>query len=646
MLRSSNLCRSIVASRGKHALVGDDYQYLEKSEIPSYHFQKSLRRLPIPKLPDTVNRYLASSKAVLSPDAYSKTEQAIRSFEANEGPKLQEALLEYDKAHRDTSYISEPWFDMYLRARVPVAVNYNPFMMYAPDPDPKFNDQLTRATNLAISYARIKRSLDENLLGPEVFHMNPKKSDTKLFRTVCKTLPPSLSWFGAVAFKAFPLDMSQYKSLFCGSRIPKKEKDVLYLDASQKHFVAFYKGIPYAVRIFDDSGRLLDAEDVHASLAWILKNGKEAAPEESVGSLTSLDRDSWADARIELENAGNGEKLKKIDGGLFAICLDDLKTEEHKRLVQSLLIGDDARNRWFDKCFQTIIDANGQATINFEHSWGDGVAVLRLMEESFKDTNKNHFVSPDDTPKAFNPAHVEALNFKLTDSLKAKISEAQKTHVSCNADLDFATMEFEGLNRDLIKKTKLSPDSVMQLAIQMAFYSLYKEFVPTYESCSTAAFLKGRTECMRSATAATRAATLAILEENRKDVRQLLTDCSAQHFQLVKEASMGQGYDRHLLGLKITAQRLSQPIPDFFHDPGYTRMGHFVLSTSTLSTETIVFGGFGPVVPDGFGIGYNVVASKLGAVISSNKSKRDAASFSAALHKSLDILRGHLLESK
>uniref|UniRef100_A0A0M3IXH2 Carn_acyltransf domain-containing protein n=1 Tax=Ascaris lumbricoides TaxID=6252 RepID=A0A0M3IXH2_ASCLU len=49
---------------------------------------------------------------------------------------------------------------------------------------------------------------------------------------------------------------------------------------------------------------------------------------------------------------------------------------------------------WFDKCFQLIVDARGQATINFEHSWGDGVAVLRLMEESFRDTSKNHFVDP------------------------------------------------------------------------------------------------------------------------------------------------------------------------------------------------------------------------------------------------------------
>lgn len=44
-----------------------------------------------------------------------------------------------------------------------------------------------------------------------------------------------------------------------------------------------------------------------------------------------------------------------------------------------------------------------------------------------------------------------------------------------------------------------------------------------------------------------------------------------------------------------------------------------MLSTSTLSTDTIVFGGFGPVEEDGFGIGYNVTSEYLGAVITSNK---------------------------
>ncbi|PAV61547.1 hypothetical protein WR25_09870 [Diploscapter pachys] len=629
-------------TRTTHNLTGDAYQFLQKSEIPTYHFQKSLRRLPIPKLEMSVERYLASAKVALSEEMFNETQQAIKEFEKNEGKELQEALIAYDQKHKESSYISEPWFDIYLRARVPVAVSYNPFMMYAPDPDQRYNHQLTRSVNFAISYARFKRALDANILAPEVFHMNPKKSDTQLFRAVCKNLPESLSWFGAVAFKDFPLDMSQYKSLFNGTRIPKKEKD----DSTQKHFIALYKGRIYAVKVFDEKGNVLPSEQVHASMAHILATGKELPQEECVGSLTSLDRDSWAGARAELEKLDNLASLKQIDGALFALCLDDLKTQDHKRLVQSLLIGDAATNRWFDKCFQLIVDGNGQATINFEHSWGDGVAVLRLMEESFKDTNKHHFVSPDDKPKEFDPSQVQEIKFKLDDSMKKRIEAAQKKHVEANKDLDFATVEYTGMNRDTIKKTRLSPDSIMQLAIQIAYYSTYKEFVPTYESCSTAAFLKGRTECMRSATAATRNATSAIVDHKIENIKEFLKNCSNQHTELVKQASMGNGFDRHLLGLKITAGRLGKPVPAFFEGPGYNRMNHFVLSTSTLSTETIVFGGFGPVVPDGFGIGYNVVGSKLGAVISSNKNHKDANEFANSLYKALDILKGHLEKYK
>ena len=82
---------------------------------------------------------------------------------------------------------------------------------------------------------------------------------------------------------------------------------------------------------------------------------------------------------------------------------------------------------------------------------------------------------------------------------------------------------------------------------------------------------------------------------------------------------MGQGFDRHLFGLKYMAQRLHRPYDEVFTDPIYEQMGHFVLSTSTLSTDTIYFGGFGPVVRDGFGVGYNVTDQKLGAAVNSYK---------------------------
>jgi carnitine O-palmitoyltransferase 2 len=44
------------------------------------------------------------------------------------------------------------------------------------------------------------KSIRAGILEPEVFHLNPKKSDTELFRTVTRLLPPSLSWYGAYLF--------------------------------------------------------------------------------------------------------------------------------------------------------------------------------------------------------------------------------------------------------------------------------------------------------------------------------------------------------------------------------------------------------------------------------------------------------------
>ncbi|MFH4980896.1 hypothetical protein AB6A40_007605 [Gnathostoma spinigerum] len=625
---------------GKRSLSGEAYQFLHKSEIPSYHFQKSLRRLPIPKLNDSCSRLLCAAAAVFHREEFEKFKDVVTSFQNNEGPALQMELLAHDRRNKSTSYISEPWFDMYLRDRRPCPVNFNPFMMYAADPNPFYNEQVARATNFVISYGRMKRALDENYLAPEVYHINPKQSDTKLFRTVCKLLPPSLSWFGAAAFKAFPLDMSQYKSLFGTTRVPQIGKDRLLHRPDAKHFIVMHGGEIYTVDLFDDKGELYPPKQVHSCLSAIKRIPVTIKREECIGSLTTLGRDEWAQIREELLSIGdNCTALNAIEESLFAVCFDSSNTEDPKLLCQNLLIGNDAYNRYFDKCFQLIVDSLGNATINFEHSWGDGVAVLRLMEESLRDTKKYHFVSPnDETLDTMAHGHFRKLDFTLNTFLRNKIMEAQQNHIALSSRMQFATVEYSKMNKNTIKNSKLSPDALMQLAIQLAFYRIYKDFVPTYESCSTAAFLKGRTECVRSATTATKNAVIAI-ENGGKDLRSLINVCSNVHSQLVKEAALGQGFDRHLLGLRVTAQRLGHDIPQLFIDPLFESLNHFVLSTSTLSTETVILGGFGPVVNDGYGIAYNVDSSMLGACISSYKDKRDAERFGSSLVESLDILK-------
>ena len=52
--------------------------------------------------------------------------------------------------------------------------------------------------------------------------------------------------------------------------------------------------------------------------------------------------------------------------------------------LSRMMLHGDARNRWFDKSFQVVVAANGQAGVVWEHSWGDGLAMLRFFEEVSK----------------------------------------------------------------------------------------------------------------------------------------------------------------------------------------------------------------------------------------------------------------------
>lgn len=171
-----------------------DYQFLQRSKVPTMHFQKSLPRLPIPELSKSGERYLNALRPLLTSDQFSEAERRTNEFVVKEGKVLQEKLIAKDKVSKHTSYISEYWFDLYLRDRVALPINYNPLIVFQNDERPEYNDQLVRATNLLISAVRFMLSLRNQILEPEVFHLNPKKSNTQLFRTVTGMLPEAISW--------------------------------------------------------------------------------------------------------------------------------------------------------------------------------------------------------------------------------------------------------------------------------------------------------------------------------------------------------------------------------------------------------------------------------------------------------------------
>jgi len=51
------------------------------------------------------------------------------------------------------------------------------------------------------------------------------------------------------------------------------------------------------------------------------------------------------------------------------------------------------------------------------------------------------------------------------------------------------------------------------------------------------------------------------------------------------------------------AEQQGGTLPELFRDPAYSFLNHIILSTSTLDDPSLQYGGFAPVVPNGFGVG-------------------------------------------
>lgn len=634
-LRSASLG---INTRKYSSKKGSSGEYLHRSVVPSMHYQKSLPRLPIPKLEDTIRRYLAAQKPLLDEDQFRATEKLAHDFQNGVGKQLHEELVAQDKNNKHTSYISGPWFDMYLAARDSVVLNYNPFMSFNPDPKTEYNDQLVRATNMVCSAVRFMKTLRAGLLEPEVFHLNPAKSDTDGFKKLIRWVPSSLSWYGAYMVNAFPLDMSQYFRLFNSTRIPKPGRDELFTEDKGRHLLVMRKGNMYVFDIVDKDGNLVKPAEIHAHMKYILSDPAPKA-DLPLGVITSENRDVWAGLRKKLVAAGNAEALHSVDSALFCLCLDDEVMRDHIHISHNMLHGDGC-NRWYDKSFSLILAKDGQAAINFEHSWGDGVAVLRFQNEIFKDTTEQPLIHPDSAPAAVDSSSaVRRLQFNLDSELENGIKKAKENFDSAVSKLTIDAIQFHRGGKEQLKKSKLSPDAIAQLAFQMGFLRQYGQTVATYESCSTAAFKHGRTETIRPATIHTKKCSHAFVNQpgqhSPEQLKAMLNECSKYHGQLTKEAAMGQGFDRHLFALRYLANSKGQAVHSLYTDPPYAAINHNVLSTSTLTSPAVSLGGFAPVVPDGFGVGYGVHDDWIGCNVSSYPT-RNVHEFLQCVHKSLE----------
>lgn len=415
-------------------------------------------------------------------------------------------------------------------------------------------------------------------------------------------MPEFVSWYAAFAAGCYALDMSQYGHLFHSTRIPETGKDRLESFPDSQHVVV-QRGLDFfELTVLNDDGTAVAHAQVEADLRAIIETPKSAMVP-AVSLFTTMDRDGWAAARATvLLDPTNAASLRKIDAALFMVTLEDAPIPDLQAEAKLMLHGD-GRNRWFDKSFQLLINSDGRSSLNFEHSWGDGVAVLRYFNEVFAESNLHAPLPASSLPAP--SADAGPLEWNIDAATAATLQKAGEDFDAFRHSLELQILETKAVSPPFLKSKKIGGDGTYQMGFQLAHYKMYGFSASTYESASTAGFKRGRTETIRSATPLSAAfcKTMTDPAATHSDKAAAMRAAVERHGELTKDALMGKGWDRHLFALRRLAEQ-EGVAEEIFADKTYADMSNIILSTSTLSSPALDGGGFGPAGPECYGIMY------------------------------------------
>jgi carnitine O-acetyltransferase len=665
-MNTSRTTNSVTTEEPYNTIASD---YSRKTSI-TFGGQGALPALPIPSLEETLNKLLKCLEALQEDDTERKEEakNSVLEFLAGDGPKLQQLLLEYDREGRACgeigSYVEEFWNDAYLTPDASVVLNLNPFFVLEGAADPKIasGDPIRRASSLCYASVKLASALRNEKFKPDTF-------------------------------RGKPLCMDQFRALFGASRVPKKHsKDTIAVYEKSNHVAVMCRNqLYYFQALWPDGDVAVDEGDLFDILKAIHSHAVRIPSYSSsfsaVGVLTSLSRKEWAIAREEMIDHSpvkNTESLTIVDSALFVLVLDDYIPKSKHDAAANMLHGSyelsrapsegsfmeyqtgSCTNRWYDK-LQIIVCGDGTAGINFEHSAIDGHTALRFVSDIYADTVISfaksitklvhaHDIIPDVIVAKVKRAAVtldnqgrttldvfpKKINFDIPDPVKRKIYFAETALGDQIVASEVYVLEFKDYGKTFITSNKMSPDAYVQMSMMLAYYQLYGKVVCAYEPVLTKSFYHGRTEAMRQATMEAKHLCEVFCDPTTGPEEKLaaLRNATWVHSELVKECAKGKGVDRHLFALKCIAEKNGLPVPAFFNSNQWKTLNHTILSTSNCGNPSLALFGFGPVVPDGLGIGYIIKDTCLHYSISSKhrQTTRYALTLEATLQEMANLL--------
>merc|ERR1712168_1715340 len=150
-------------------------------------------------------------------------------------------------------------------------------------------------------------------------------------------------------------------------------------------------------------------------------------------------------------------------------------------------------NRWWDKQ-QLIVDSAGGMGFCFEHSTADGTVWGRMIKDVMSDIDGKAPLPQLPTHASGEARAPVQITFDVPAEVIPAIQAAEVNYAKLQANMVLTHLDFKDFGKNEFKTWNCSPDAVVQLAFQCAYYKMHSKPPPVYEACATRKFFHGRTE--------------------------------------------------------------------------------------------------------------------------------------------------------
>ncbi|EDV22543.1 uncharacterized protein TRIADDRAFT_28550 [Trichoplax adhaerens] len=566
----------------------------------TFCYDDKLPKQPVPDLQGSLKKYLASALPMVSDEQYAKTEALVKEFgkPGGIGEQLHQVVVE--KAKTTKNWLADWWTDAYLKSRQPVVLTSSVGAISGYEPVQTEDEYINLSARAAVSLATYYQQIYQ------------------------QTLPVYKA--GETIFC-----MHQAKHYFASGRIPRQDRDDFEYqkldDDLSTHMIVSHNNQFFVVEAIKDN-KVVSYAEMKMQIQRIMQMSTEIA--EPVGILTTADRETWANAlRLLNQDPDNYRNWRTIHRAIIVLSLETKKVEpsvqpDHPDYMDELysiftangLHGYGTQfnsgNRWNDKVLNFSVNGYGCFGLAAEHSNIDGVPIFQLVYliEHYMYVYTSQSVSQEVLNQVEQPKRIE---WKLNDELHQIIRQTAEKFDKAVEDVNQRGMIFDDYGKEFIKSIKMSPDSFIQMALQLTYYILENKLPNHYESCSMARYTYGRTETIRSTTSKSKILCEVWVDPKStiNDKKVAFIEAVKAHSQLAKETAMGKAWDRIMFAMATVASEKGLPQPEIFSDPAFQLMSQFQLSTSQGTYGPFSNSIFAAVCNEGYGVSYNIQPDRL-----------------------------------